>query len=278
MSSHRWAFGMHCWSLIRCSWEELIPKQPDAIWLGVLLEGKARLKHRQSTIDLCSGDMIFGVTGGGEATLEFQSRFRQVFVNVPQVVFNDRFIAPLTQRLGYLPAQDGLRFVFSSVLTTIAQEIDSIKADDLRPLDLSFVEFMIACSTDEKSVPLVRDVDAARADNLHRVCQTIELLLGNRDLSLDYIAHASGVTKRFIRECFSYSDMTFASYVRKRRLERSRFDLVNPLFASQSIAEICYRRGFDSPTYFSRAFRSAYGVSPREYRRRSETSIEGDSR
>lgn len=245
------------------------PKQSDAIWLGVLLEGEASLKHQGVEIDLNVGDMIFGVTGGGQASLEFHSSFRQVFINVPRSVFSERFVTPLAQRLGYLPAQDGIRHIFSNMIATVADEIHNLESDHLRPFDLSFMEFVIACAIDEKSVPLVRDDDGARVDMLHRICQTIEQMLGDPDLSLGDVADACGVKKRFVQNAFSYAGRTFADYVRKRRLERCRSDLISPLYIHQSIAEICYRWGFNAPTHFSRAFRSAYGVAPSAYRRES---------
>lgn len=243
------------------------PKQSDAIWLGVLLDGEASLKHQGAVIELSVGDMIFGVTGGGQASLEFHSSFRQVFINVPRRVFSERFVTPLAQRLGYLPARDGIRHIFSTLITTVANEIHTLESDHLRPFDLSFMEFFIACAINEKSVPLVRDADGGRVDTLHRICQTIEQMLGDPELALSDIANASGLKKRFIQNCFSYAGRTFADYVRKRRLERSRGDLISPLYANQSIAEICYRWGFNAPTHFSRSFRSAYGISPSAYRR-----------
>jgi len=245
------------------------PKQSDAIWLGVLLDGRATLRHRGVDRDLAPGDMIFGVTGGARASLTFHTRFRQVFINVPHAVFNERFATPLAQRFGYLPAQDGIRHVLSTMIRTVAEEIQSLESDHLRALDLSFLEFVVTCAINETSIPLVRDKNDVRTDNLHRICQTIELLLGDPDLTLARVAAATGLKKRYVQTCFAAAERTFADYVRRRRLERSRADLINPLFFNQSVAEICYRWGFNAPTHFSRAFRMAYGLSPSLYRKRN---------
>lgn len=242
-------------------------KQDGAIWLGTLLDGKARLVHQSKSIDLNIGDMIYGVTGGAQASLALDSRFRIIFVNVPGVAFNKRFIAPLSQRLGYLPAHGGIRQVFSGILESLAANIDQMDSQQLLPFDHSVMEFVIACAVGEESVSIIPNAESARADNLHRICQAIEMLLADPDLALSRVADELGVSSHYVQRCFSQVDLTFADYVRRRRLERCRDDLTSPLFAQRSVAEICYRWGFKAPTHFSRVFRAAYGVPPSECRR-----------
>ena len=248
------------------------PKQADALWLGVLLEGAARLNYRDERINLKTGDMIYGMTGGAKASLVFETRFRQIFINAPAPILNERFIAPLSQRLGYLPADGGVRRVFSDVLVAIANEIDELEDDQLRLLDHSFMEYLIACAIDESRVSLAADPYSVCTDNLHRFCQTIELLLHDLTLTPAKVAEAHGVSTRYLQESFAKVGRSFPDYVRKRRLERCRGDLTSPLFAQQSISEICYRWGFGTPARFSRAFRKMYGLPPREYRRQHTTT------
>ena len=57
-----------------------------------------------------------------------------------------------------------------------------------------------------------------------------------------------------------------SGWIRDRRLERCRADLRDPRLAGLSILEIATRWGFVSPAHFSRTFRAAYGVSPRDAR------------
>jgi transcriptional regulator GlxA family with amidase domain len=58
-----------------------------------------------------------------------------------------------------------------------------------------------------------------------------------------------------------------AGWIRSRRLERCRRDLADPSLAAHPVAAIATRWGFASAADFSRAFRTAHGVPPAEYRR-----------
>jgi acetamidase/formamidase len=58
----------------------------------------------------------------------------------------------------------------------------------------------------------------------------------------------------------------FSGYLRQRRLERCRAELVDPLYDKMSISDICFRWGFNDPAHFSRAFREQYQMSPRAFR------------
>lgn len=253
------------------------PRQPDALWLSVLLEGSAQLKFRGEHINVNAGDIIYGVTGGAKATLSLKTRFRQAFINVPTPVLNERFITPLSQRLGYLPADSGIRRIYSDMLVSIAEEIAELEGDQLRLLDQSFMEFLIACAIDEGGVSLAGASNNSYEENLHRICQTIELLLQDIDLTVSQVAEVHGVTTRYLQDNFSRVGRSFSGYVRQRRLERCRGDLTSPLFAQQTISEICYRWGFSAPAHFSRVFRKAYGKTPSEYRRKNALEYVGEA-
>jgi len=85
------------------------------------------------------------------------------------------------------------------------------------------------------------------------------------------IAEEHGVSLRYLQKLFTLSGKTFSNYVRTRRLERCRAELISPLYADLSITEICYRWGFNASAHFSRAFRAHYNASPSEYRCRNSS-------
>ena len=57
-----------------------------------------------------------------------------------------------------------------------------------------------------------------------------------------------------------------ASYIRTRRLARARQELTAPGLEDRRIGPIAYRAGFQSIPAFNRAFRAAYGQTPRSTR------------
>ncbi len=56
--------------------------------------------------------------------------------------------------------------------------------------------------------------------------------------------------------------MTVSTWIRTRRLEQCRRDLLDPMLADRPVAAIAARWGFVDAAHFSRAFKTAFGVSP----------------
>jgi AraC-like DNA-binding protein len=64
--------------------------------------------------------------------------------------------------------------------------------------------------------------------------------------------------------------VTVAAYIRDRRLERCRLQLLDPRFAVQSIATVAFGCGFGDLSGFNRLFKAKYGMSPRQLQARSD--------
>jgi AraC-like DNA-binding protein len=241
------------------------PDQPAAIWLAALLEGSAVLNDGRAEVAVQPGDIVFGPTGMA-AALRLQTRFRLLLITAPRVALDHRLVAPRSLRIGHLPAAAGLNHVFSSLLRGVADSLEDLAGDQLRPVELAVTEFLVATLAADVLEP--HGAAAIRAAHLHRVRQHVEALLGEPDLRLGPVAEAAGVSPRYLQKLFAAAGESFTHYVRLRRLERSRLDMVSPRYADTSISSIAFRWGFNGSAHFSRAFREQYGLSPREYRRK----------
>lgn len=246
------------------------PNQPSSIWLVLLLEGEAGFSDGRQCYDLVPGDMAYGPSGV-PATLTFKADSRQLYVKVPQLALKQRLINPLSLQVGYLSGESGISHVLSGMLASLACGLDDITAAQLRPVELSLTEFLITSLAEAGNLQRLPTApvgaSSVKTAQLHLICQTIETLLGNPDLTPRRVAEEHGVSLRYLQKLFAMSGKTFSSYVRARRLERCRADLLSPLYAELSITEICYRWGFNASAHFSRAFREQFGQSPRDYRR-----------
>ncbi|WP_331450279.1 helix-turn-helix domain-containing protein [Streptomyces prasinus] len=97
----------------------------------------------------------------------------------------------------------------------------------------------------------------------------IDRHLGTRQLTPEAIAAAHHISVRHLHRLFRERGTTVGEWIRRRRLERCRQDLLTPACAELTVQAIGARWGFGHASEFSRAFRGAYGVPPGEYRRRA---------
>ena len=239
--------------------------QPAAMWLVFLLDGQAQLIHHNQCVELERDDIAYGPCRT-EATMRFPADFRVLHVRIPRLTLSPRVIAPLSLRIGHLRARSGVEHILAGMLRALAETLEEMRSRELRPVELALTEFLITSLGGEKTVFGLGGAAGARASHLHRICQSIETMLGDPELSLGRVAEEHGVSTRYLQKLFAGSGTSFSQYLRTRRLERCRADLVSPLHTQLSISEICFRWGFNGSAHFSRVFRNEYGTSPREYR------------
>jgi hypothetical protein len=73
---------------------------------------------------------------------------------------------------------------------------------------------------------------------------------------------------RQLHKHFHASGTTVAGWIMQRRLERCGHDLRDPRWSGRPVASIGARWGYPDPAHFSRLFKAAYGIGPRDYRGR----------
>jgi AraC-like DNA-binding protein len=142
----------------------------------------------------------------------------------------------------------------------LARESDGVR---LGTAVLDLVSVALAARLDRGSaVPS----DVRQRALLRRIHAYIDEHLGDSALSPAGVAAAHHISLRYLYKLFEGESDTVAAWIRRRRLERSRRDLLDPGLQVRTVGAIGARWGFVNPAHFNRAFREAYGLPPGEYR------------
>lgn len=100
--------------------------------------------------------------------------------------------------------------------------------------------------------------------SIKKVCDYVDSHL-NEDISLEQMADYINVSSFYLSKLFKEEKgVTFITFISDKRLEKARQLLEETDF---SIKEITAEVGYNDQNYFSRIFKSKYGLSPKEYRK-----------
>jgi AraC-like DNA-binding protein len=99
-----------------------------------------------------------------------------------------------------------------------------------------------------------------------RIVEYLRAHLAEYDLSAARIAAAHNISIRHLYGVLSKAGISLGDWIRAHRLEECRKDLARPGSRNITIASIAQRWGFIDPAHFSRVFREAYGLTPKEWR------------
>lgn len=99
-----------------------------------------------------------------------------------------------------------------------------------------------------------------------RMNLAIEYIESNLDsaLSIEDVAKEACCSKyHFHRMFFANFKITCAEYIRRRKLTLAAVELLN---TNESIVDIAFKYGYESPNAFTRAFRNIHGINPSKAR------------
>ncbi len=141
-------------------------------------------------------------------------------------------------------------------------------ADRLGPIAVELVAAWLADELeDDADLP---DTARQRA-TVEQVRAFVRRHLHDPELAPATIAAAHHISVSYLHRLFAqHTDGdTVAAWIRRLRLEKAHRDLADPALRSVPIGTIAARCGIPRPDDFSRAFRTAYGLAPRDHRQQS---------
>jgi AraC-like DNA-binding protein len=192
--------------------------------------------------------------------------FELLLLTMPRTLLGVRADAIRRQTAGCVPCDSPLGSVMGLFIQRIWQTL-STEGPSANQMDLAdaVIALVRAVHTaDPLSTSSIQKLSAASL--MANVKAYIDGHLGDPALGLGSVARAHYMSTRYIQKLFAADGVPVSEWIRHRRLEACRRDLVDPARARETIAEIAGRWALSNPAHFSRIFREAYGCTPSEFR------------
>jgi AraC-like DNA-binding protein len=239
---------------------------PELLKIDVLVRGGAVLAQGNREAALYPGDFTLLDLSRPCQVAESRDEHEVVVVKFPRSA-----LALPHDELGRVTAvpisgRDGLGVPISSLARHLAWHLEDHDPTEGARLATALMDLLtVTLAQRLDRVPTIAPATRRRA-LLASVQSFIEQRLPDPELSPSEIAGANHISLRYLHKLFETQPTTVAGWIRQRRLERCRRDLLDPALADWSVIAIAARWGLTDPAHFSRVFRAAYGLPPAEYR------------
>jgi AraC family transcriptional activator of tynA and feaB len=230
--------------------------------------GVTRMSQNDDVCELQPGDVGL-VDGTRPFRLEYLQPVDRVVAVIPYSQLHSR--APWLDRrpLNRMPANSSFSGLLSFYLERLAGPdcTSPWEAAALTDNVCNIVALMTATTERERSSvhPF------AVLPTLDQMLIMLRRHLADPDLSPGMVAARLGVSLRTLQKRFQSANTTFGKWIVENRLLACQRAFGDPRHASFTISQIAYGWGFNDLSNFSKAFKTRFGVSPREYRRRMQS-------
>jgi AraC-like DNA-binding protein len=168
--------------------------------------------------------------------------------------------------LGRIPSGTGMLWLLKSYVDAVFDD-PALTIPQMRQVVVTqlcdLVAVTLGATHDATAMAEGRGIRAAR---LHAIKGDIEAHLTSGELSPSAVARRQQISDSYIRKLFESEGTSFSQFVLGRRLDRARRMLTDVRWVDRSIASIAFDAGFGDLSYFNRAFKRHYGVTPSDVR------------
>ena len=242
---------------------ELVNDGCDDFVLISVSRGCVRVTQNSETIDLVAGQLcltemnVVGAADLTEAGAFTTTRFTRESLLQVSPAAETRLARPLGEDRALGAVFDGYFQLCNTVASDLDAEGQKVTARHLADL----AGLVLGSGADQSTLMRSRGLSAAQLDLLKAY---IDRMVGVADLSIEAVAKANGVSERQVQRLFAQAGLTFSEYVLDQRLQLARRILLAPPL--RKISDVAFSAGFGDLSYFNRAFRRRFGVTPSEMR------------
>ncbi|WP_426357480.1 helix-turn-helix domain-containing protein [Pseudocolwellia sp. HL-MZ19] len=248
--------------------KEDISRVSDAYYLiKFQMEGQGIIRHNNREAKLDTGDFVI-CSSVEPYELEFAKTYKQTVLSIPQDTLQSMFHSPddyLGVRMGNELPTHG---ILSQFVYSISQRMDILEPDSLQNMEANVLDLLITSLKAEQKLKLKTSEISETSPEIHlqQIKRFIDLHIKDYRLSVDFIAQAENISKRYLHMLFKGLDVSVSRYIQQLRLAGCYKDLRNKEFNLVSVSDIALDWGFGDVSHFYRCFKSQYQVTPRQIR------------
>ncbi|MEV6175319.1 helix-turn-helix domain-containing protein [Streptomyces sp. NPDC051954] len=242
---------------------------PELYHLRLVLGGGLAVDHDGRIDTYGPGDLYLADSSRPGDIRSYDDRERGVVSGVAVEVPKALLPVPPRDLLGRrLSGREGVGALLSDFLTGLERQADTLRPSDASRLGTVLLDLLSAW------IAQLQEAEAAlppetrqRALTMH-IRAFIRQNLHDPRLTPPVIAAAHHISLSYLHRLFQQQAQgeTVAAAIRRQRLEGARRELADPALRATPIHTIAARWGLPRASDFTRTFRGAYGMSPKEYR------------
>lgn len=233
--------------------------------VGVHIRGRCVVRQDGREANLSPGDYVvydttrpFEFAADGKFRM-FSALFPRELLRIPEAQMSRLTARPFNGR-------QGMGALLAPFLVELArQTTKETQLANIRLADAMF-DMLEAAFSEQLACDRPEGRSRVQSDLLLRIFGYIERNLSDPDLDVVKVAAAHHISVRQLQRMLELDGHTVTGWIRSRRIEHCRKDLANAELVTVPVGVIGARWGFVNAAHFSRLFKAAHGLAPREYR------------
>jgi len=197
--------------------------------------------------------------------LHFDDSFEQMVLMLPGDLLRSHIRNSEMLTATAVSGRQGAGHLLISMIETLKKDIDLLQPASAAAIADGAVNILVAGL---RTLPAAKERSLPNMTRYHiaRVKAFVDANLTNPDLGIAHIAQALQLSEAHLHRLFRCEETGLGHYIWSSRLEACRKDLGDPKLSRLAISAVAFKWGFSDAGHFSRAFRSRFGISPRQYR------------
>jgi AraC-like DNA-binding protein len=236
----------------------------DDFLLGIALSGGCIVEQRGCEAVIRKGEAVL-LSAAYPANVVIAATARSISMRVPHSVFGSK-LADLDRLSRRIPGTiEGLRLLTGYVGSIWNADVlnDPALHDIVVTHIHDLTRIALGAKGDARRLAEERGAAAARRAAILRAISTRS---ADPSLSANSVAVTLGITPRYVHLLLEETGRSFTHHLLERRLEKAVALLRDAQWGDRKISDIALEAGFVDLSYFGRAFRRHYGVTPSDIR------------